>query len=70
MNNELAFNLLMCVQVLFVIFTITEKDFIKKQIDKDRANLSKWKFRQTWAGRIFFLVVPALSIISILCNPL
>ena len=70
MNNELAFNLLMCAQVLFALFTITEKDFIKKQMDKDRANMSKPRFRKTWAGRIFFLIMPSLAIISILCNPL
>ena len=70
MTNEVALNLLMVVQVLFILFTVTEKDMIQKKIDKDKAKLSKWKFRQTWAGRIFFLIVPALSIISILCNPL
>ena len=70
MTNQLSIDIFIFMQILFALFTITEHDFIKAQMDIDRAKLSKYKFRATWAGRTVFLLIPSFTIISLLYNPL
>lgn len=62
MDNDFAINCLVFLQILGFIFVIEEKDKMLK-------DWKEWRIDRK-IGRIFFLFIPIITIISLVFNPL
>ena len=62
MDNELAINAMMFLQVVGILFVYEEKDKMLK-------DWKEWRIDKK-IGRIFFLFVPTITMISLMINPL